>query len=208
MRAGLTIWDRQHAGKRTRPTDMGAAADIDGDGQIEVWEREAELTPIYAEAGMAELTRLGLASHFIDPKGAGLQADYPARHREAVALAQDRSWTAYLACHLNAGGGNYGLVGYVPGSTRGRALAEAIAAELQASVHVISRCRVEALAGNWARGLPTIGGAMSTSAPWLAGVLLEPLFVDAPEHQSYIHQGGLTEVGRAIARGVRRWAGA
>ncbi len=208
MRPDLLIWDRQHAGKRSRPSDMGAAADVDGDGRIATWEREAELTPRYIQPGIVEAEVWGLESKLIDPLGAGLQADYPQRHREAVSLAQGRPRAAYLACHLNAGGGDYALVGHVPRSTLGRALAEAIATELELSIPVISRCRVEALEGRWARGLPTIRGALAPGLPGLAGVLLEPLFLDAPEHQAYIHEGGLTAVGQAIARGVRRWANA
>lgn len=208
MRAALLIWDRQHAGKRSRPADMGAAADMDGDGRIAVWEREAELTPRYIHAGSVEAEGWGLDSQVIDPLGAGLQADYPQRHRDAVTLAHGREWAAYLACHLNAGGGDYGLIGHVPGSALGRALAEAIATELELAVPVISRCRVEALEGRWVRGLPTIQGAASPKVTGLAGVLLEPLFLDAPEHQAFILQDGLTVVGQAIARGVRRWAGA
>lgn len=204
MDRGLVIWDRQHAGKRSRPSDMGAAADVDQDGQVEVWEREAELTPSYIGPGLSQVRELGADAHLIDPLGAGLQADYPPRHAQAAHLAQPRLWAAYLACHLNAGAGNYGLVGYDPDSPGGRLLAQHIADELERSIPVISRCRVEALTGRWARGLPTIQGILR-GPQQLSGVLVEPLFIDAPEHQAYMTAGGLVEVGRALARGAVAW---
>lgn len=201
MSAPLVLLDRQHAGKRSRPGDMGAAADLDKDGRIETWEQEAHLTPLYAQACQRRLAAEGVATILHDPAGAGLQADYPERHRWAVATAS--RWAGpclYGALHLNAGGGDYALVGHDPRSRGGRRAAEAIAAELEA-LPVISRARVVALEGPWLRGLGTIRGIYAGPSN-LSGVLLEPLFLDHPEHQAFMRADGLVQVGEAIARGV------
>ena len=197
----LLILDRQHAGKRHHPTDMGAQADIDQDGQVEAWEREADLTPVYGVA-CADLVRArGVECQIIDPAGAGRRADYSERHAQAREIASHRRGPiAYAAMHLNAGGGSYGLVGYDPRSQSGRQLAEAIGAGLE-SIPVLSGVHVVALERQWSRGIGTIRGIYSGPTN-ICGVLLEPLFLDCPEHQAYIVDGGLAAVGQAIGRGV------
>ena len=37
----LIFIDRQHAGKPKRPSDRGAGQDLDGDGKVSWWEKEA-----------------------------------------------------------------------------------------------------------------------------------------------------------------------
>jgi len=204
--AHLLILDRQHAGKRSRPDDMGAAADIDGDGTIQADEREANLTPVYGEACAALVRRSGASSLVLDPAATGPRMDYSERHTWACGIAAGRGGqVAYAAMHLNAGGGSYGMIGYDQRSRRGRRLADAIGAQLR-TIPVLSRVHVVALAGQWAHGLGTIRG-IYRGPPNLCGVLLEPLFIDHPEHQRYIAAGGLVLVGEAIARGVLDYFG-
>lgn len=202
MKRALVIIDRQHAGKRSRPTDMGAQADVDGDGQLETWEREAELTPQYIAAIARAVEAGGHRAVVIDPAGAGLRADYSERHRQAVGMA--RQWSAgpawYLAAHLNAGGNDYGLVGHDPRSSDGRRLAGHLS-EALAACPVVSRVVTASLEGGWARGLPTVSGIYAGPAH-LCGALLEPLFIDSTRHQRYIAAAGLDEVGTLIGEAL------
>ncbi len=201
--APLLILDRQHGGKRS--PDPGAWADVDGDGKREVWEQEVELTPRYIGPAQIRLAAAGVPSLAIDPQGAGEVVTYAERHRRTIARAKE--WpapVAYGAAHLNAGRGDYGLIGFSARRPADRALAEAIAAELEARVPVLSRCKVQP----WSpavRGWACIAG-LDAAPPNLAGVLLEPLFVDHPDHAAWIRDGGLTVVGEAIADGFLAWA--
>ncbi len=199
----LLILDRQHAGKGTG--NMGAAYDIDGDGRVETWEREANLTPHYIASCQRSLAAMGLPSWGIDPAGAGLVASYPQRHHNARHVA--RNWTGgpvgYVAAHLNAGGGRHGLVMHDARSHGGRLLAQAIAARL-ATLPVLAGCKVRALhAGD--RGLSCVSGIYA-GPRYLSGVVFEPLFLDCPDHAAYIADGGLEQVGHLLALGFVDWS--
>lgn len=212
MASILPFLDRQHSGKRgrgpgeTRPEDLGAAADIDGDGIVEVWEREAHLTPVYGMECVRDLAQAGVGSVFWDPAGSGIRNDYWERHRKAIELAETFAGKVpYLALHMNAGGGSYGLIGYDPRSVKGKELAEVVAEHFRSKVTVLDGyCRVQALEGKWSRGLPCIDGVYAGPAN-ICGVLLEPLFIDNPHHQQYINEGGLIEVGSALAEALLEW---
>jgi hypothetical protein len=96
-------------------------------GVIERDEHEARLTPLYAMACRALAARDKVPVMLID------SGEYSARHKVAAFYAQNAPFTRwlYVACHLNAGGGNYGLVIHDSRSQAGRLAAESIRAELR-----------------------------------------------------------------------------
>lgn len=195
----LTIWDIQHIGRRAREGDLGAGpVDVDGDGRAEAHEREALLTPVYAAAASQQLYTLGHESVLLTG------CEYAERHAGALRLIRRGQPAAYLACHLNAGGGSYGLVLYLPSHPRAQRLAEHIASTL-AMLPELSKVRTEAITGAWSRAEPTLAGLRGCDDV-LPGVCLEPAFLDQPSHRPLLDNHGLARIGRAVATGVDRWS--
>lgn len=195
----LAFLDIQHLGRRSREGDLGAGpVDVDGDGQAEAHEREALLTPVYAANASQQLYALGHDSVLLTG------CEYVERHAGALRLLRRGQSGAYLACHLNAGGGSYGLVLYLPGHPRAQRLAEHIATTL-AMLPELSTVRTEAIAGAWSRAEPTLAGLRGHDDV-LPGVCLEPAFLDQPAHRPLLDNAGLARIGRAIATGVDRWS--
>ena len=216
---GTVILDIQHAGKPTK-RDLGASHDIDGDGVVELWEHEAKLTPIYAEAAVRELEAAG---HTVVMETSG---SYSSRHKRAVKLAE-KSWdpVAYVACHLNAGGGDYGLVCWDYRSRGGKRLSRLVGAELQLEFNRDELRRVivpdnsatapsvapddQAARRQWSE-LPRYDGSVLWPRAWgtikgiyrgpemLSGICFEPAFLDT--HADLINTTrGLERIGGALA---------
>lgn len=166
MRIGLDI---HHRNKGRGSTDKGAAGDLDADGDIERDENEDAIVAEYFAATRPLLEAAGC--EVID----GFSGSYPERHQHANRLGVG----LYLAGHINAGGGDYGLIGVdhrsAPGSTSRK-----VAAQLQVewSRRLGFSVRVQDVRpGDWtAHAFNTIGGVH-------AGALcLEPLFIDGHRH--------------------------
>lgn len=211
----MVVLDRQHAGKpgrgpgSGRPEDMGATMRRP---PLPAWH-EADLTLRYIEAARdALLLHDGIEVRIIDPLTNGPRLSYGARQemakwwarKDAGMLLDAPVPVVYVACHLNAGGGDYGMVGHDPRSSTGRDIARYVADQVEWRLPV-SRCRVEALEGRWARGLSCIEGIYSGPAN-IAGILYEPLFLDHPRHTAAIEAEGLRWAGLALASGLLGWA--
>lgn len=218
------ILDIQHANRPSKPGDMGASYDLDGDGvRGEAGEREVELVEGYVSAAVERCAEVGL------PVTVLRSGEYAGRHAEAIRLARGASGgVAYLACHTNAGGGSYGLVRPDYRSSGGRALATSLAASFSRLPELtragrLPGCRVEPLYPSsaaasadrrdvstpanvawWTRGWSCIDGIYSGPVN-LAGCLIEPGFGDTLSHRSLWTPSGLVRVGRAIVDGVRGW---
>lgn len=191
MRVAL---DRGHAGKGPGSGDRGASSDLDGDGQVETHEREAMLTPAYILAAEHALLLLG---HEVICLSDG---SYAARQARAIGYGCD----VYVACHLNAGSGDYGLAVHNPGSVAGRALATAITGKLRVLCPELARVVVgEAREGSFPRAAACIGD-LARAKP--IGIVYEPWFLDQPAHHGLATGGAPTRVGQALAEGIDAWA--
>lgn len=207
-----------HTGRPSRPGDMGAAYDLDGDGvKGENGEREVDLVLAYVAVARKYAESKGIRTVVLD------DGEYGARHITAIAKAREFPtirW-AYLACHVNAGGGTYGLIRPDHRSHGGAALALSLALNLRAPE--IDRVRTDPLypgantakmagrdvstpdkVGWWTRGWSCIDGIYAGPAN-LAGVLVEPFFLDSPEHRPLTTPEGLTRIGRLLVDGVAAW---
>ncbi len=197
------ILDRQHTGKSAASADMGAWADLDGDGIQDVQEYEALITPRYLLH--AEVC-IRSAGHGVIPISDGT---YVERHSRMIKYARQTPAQRFaaVAAHLNAGDGDYGSVFHDARSTAGKALAEAIAAGLRARCPELARVRVFAASPNdWtANALATIAGIYAGPAN-LAGVCFEPCFINHVDHRPLLQGPGLQRIGMALADGIHAWA--
>jgi len=197
----LVILDRQHGYKAGDQWIAGACADIDGDGVLEDWEQEARLTYRYIQYAAEYLIGKGHSVLIID------SGRYPTRHGQANARARlEDDRVAYVACHLNAGGGDYSLVLYDERSRGGETLARAIQKHTETIVadynkRKIRSCTTEA----WKNGYYTIKGIYHGPNN-LSGVCYEPLFMDNVEHQKLLQtEEGIKAIGIALADGCLAW---
>lgn len=193
----------QHVGRASRPGDLGASADLDGDGKIEAHEHEARLTPIYAQAAQDLAAEEGIPVLRLEG------GEYSGQHRAAIELAKaqpGRRWL-YVACHLNAGGGNYGLVIADRRSTAGRVAAGLIADALSALPELTRTIAgtTAAEGSDWPRAWSTIDGIFSGPSN-LSGICFEPCFLDTEAHRPLLTGDGLRRIGAALYRGASAWA--
>jgi hypothetical protein len=199
----FVIFDRQHYGKPGK-SDLGAGYDLDQDGDVAAQEREANLTPLYIEPAKKLLEGLGHTAYVFD------SGWYSERHAKANALAahfpNDR--VAYLACHVNAGRGDYAVMIHDERSGGGKGLAAALSGAVSdRNLPGIRRSLVRAAsAGNdWKRGYTTIKGIYSGPAN-ISGVCVEPYFIDREEHRYLTTVQGGREIAEALVDGLVRWS--
>lgn len=213
------ILDTQHTGRASKPGDIGAAYDLDGDGHPgEPGEREVDLVRGYVAAAFDHARTRKIPVHEFR------EGEYGERHEWAVDIARKNPgirW-AYLACHTNAGGGRYALVRPDYRSEGGERLAVTIVDALKSLPEITLR-RVEPLyptamaakrderdvstadkAAWWTRGWSCIDGIYAGPAN-LCGVLVEPFFGDSAAHKPLTTPEGLARIGRALVDGVIAW---
>jgi hypothetical protein len=196
---GLVIYDRQHAGQVAKVRDVGASADLDHDGVVEVSEQEAVLTARYSIAAETRSRELG------DDVIVLSDGRYSERHARANAYAKAYAGPcAYVACHLNAGGGAYGLALHDHRSARGQALADAVAVEWRAALPELAAVHVRAAApfGDWVHAYNTIAGVYEGRP---VGLCAEPCFLDGPLAAGLLSSAGLDRIGHALALGVHKF---
>ena len=196
----VLILDRQHYGKPDQD-DLGAGADLDGDGVVELYEREANLTLIYINAAKELAEAEGHTVYILD------YGWYSSRHEKAIEIAREHpdDMCAYIACHLNAGGGDYSLTLHDYRSRGGEKLAKAISLEMSAQVPEIRRHLSQAASPEqWTNGYYTIKGIYAGPGN-LSGMCFEPVFMDNVDHQALLTDEGLTILGQALAEGCIAW---
>lgn len=184
--------DVQHLFKPSRPNDRGACFEL-ANG-LRVWESQAATA--YAHGIISWLQSRGAAVLSNDPTKRELVGSYAQRNRYANTWGAD----AYLACHVNAGGGNYALVEYAAGR-EGSSLARAIGAQLVNAYKDLIPTHREQPLTEVQRGYVCIGGTSIRCA----AVLLEPFFGDQRTHQGFLDPVRLVEVGTTIAEAVALW---
>jgi len=199
----IVIFDRQHYGKPNRPDDLGAAIDLDGDGNIEDQEKEANLTPLYYLPAKRTLEALGQSVYVLD---SGWYSD---RHKRAnaIAAANPDKKVAYIACHVNAGKGDYSVMIHDQRSGNGSRLALALSAAIaDHAISGIQRSLVRAASADnaWKRGYSTIKGIYSGPNN-ISGVCLEPYFIDRQDHQWLATPEGGEALAEALVSGLMDW---
>ena len=180
----LVILDRQHVGKPGKD-DRGAS-----NGDL----IETDLTAAYIAAARDALERSGVDVLVLE------WGWYSARHeyaREAAKAVTGKC--VYAACHVNAGGGSYGLVCYDARSKNGRALSDTVSGELG---QLVEKSRSEAASPeSWTNAYNTIKGIYEGPGN-LSGICYEPGFIDSADHRGLWYADGLVRVGEALAAGV------
>ena len=216
---GIVVFDLQHSGKPRGLNERGAKADLDGDGVIDSWEHEAELTPFYvAPASRA----LALAGHSIVIEAFGEYSDRHARAADLAARFPDVR-VAYVACHINAGGGRSGSAFYDGRSGGGARLGALLATELGSIEELYGGFAFASYADpqpgagegenewrgdtskHWTWGAwSTIAGIYQGPAN-ISGVCAEPWYLDQVAHRPLATGEGAARVGEALARGLASW---
>jgi len=196
------ILSRDHQGKPgRRRNDVGAARDLDGDGDIDRDEEEAYLTEGYiqgATLAMCEPSRYC-------PSPVLTLGPYSERHALSNALAERCSLLpfAYIACHVNAGGGDFGLVFHDHRSAGGKKLALSIAARLSAACPELREVQVRACCpDDWTRNAYSTIRGIYAGPSNLAGVCFEPGFIDCAKHAPLWKPEGLMRIGDALGDGA------
>lgn len=214
------IVDIQHAGIPTRPGDMGATYDLDGDGvRGENGEREVDMVRAYAPVAADYVRARGHRATILET------GTYGQRHATAIRIAQSdpSARCLYVASHLNAGGGRYGLLRPHYRSAGGAVAASIVGAMLSRRLPELSEVRLDPLypdaatagkagrdvsdagrVGWWTRGWSCIDGIWTGPAN-LVGILCEPFFIDSAAHRALTTRAGLVRVGEAIGEGAMAW---
>lgn len=192
----LVFLDRQHSGNPSRRKSMGAGADIDGDGKIELWEMESTWTAKYLLSAELRLRELG---HEVIPISDGT---YQARHRRCNKMVISGQPSVYVAAHINAGHGKYGSVFFDYRSTSGPVLAKEIAKQMSLQLRELNG-DARAISSNpkdWTKNAwYTIRGTTS------AAVCYEPCFIDTRAHRPLFTSQGMARIGKALADGIDQY---
>ena len=186
----LIILDRGHGQKsKADPFDPGVVA-----GAL----REVDLAAAYIQAAVRALDTAGHVVRLLDA------GTYDDRHRSALALAAEHPTeeALYVQCHVNAGGGEYGVVEHDARSSWGRAAAACLADALDELPEVPTARVWELHAGE--RGWVCIDDIYAS--PTMCGVIYEPGFIDAFPHSALWTPAGLERLGLALAEGIGRYA--
>lgn len=184
----FVVLDRGHGQKgRSARFDPGAVHDT----LVEV-----NLTHAYIAAAKLALEAAG---HVVVVLVTGT---YDQRHAVAIRLAAEHTEALYIQCHVNAGGGEYALVEYDRRSSAGRRAASSIARAL-GELAGVTVGQIRPLDSD-DRGWTCIDDIWA--APTMCGVLIEPGFIDSPEHAHLWTADGLRLVGAAIADGIEAYA--
>jgi N-acetylmuramoyl-L-alanine amidase len=196
---GLCILDRQHVGDPNNLKNTGASGDLDQNGRVDIAEREGMLTALY---GLALEQRLRELGHDVI-----LIADgrYSERHARANAYAKGYPGkVAYLALHLNAGGGAYGCFLHDHRSTGGKRLANIAAQWIRGALPELAQVHAFGAAPGepWGRAFSTISGVYEGRA---VGLCVEPCFLDGPHAASLLSSSGLRRIGSALADAVHSY---
>ena len=177
--------DGKHAG------DRGAIFQLEGGATI----AEAQATVVYAQALTEWLRSRGAQVLTNDPVHGILVGPYSKR----TAAANAYQAHAFIACHVNAGGGAYALAEYQLAGL-GQAMGDMIGAKLVERFPEIRAHKCDPIMPG-ARGDVCVDG-VSWDVPAL---ILEPFFGDTRRMQALFAHDRLVALGEAIGEGVAVW---
>jgi len=132
-----------------------------------------------------------------------IQSSHPGKgYTERWERADKYSPSAYVQCHINAGGGNYGLVGHDHRSTKGPELAAHIVGALHAECPELARCMTQPChpKPHWTKRMYAVISGVRAVA-----VVYEPGFIDTDAHHTMWTPEGLRRVGVALADGIHSY---
>jgi len=184
----IVFLDRQHHGKPKRWDDCGAS----NDGVHETW-----LTAQYIHHCEWKLREAGIDVCVLS------DGWYSDRHDRVNKYAQGHQKSVYVACHINAGGGDYGATFYDHRSSSGRDLAQHINARLHQwcdPLHNKTKS-IAASPNDWTKhAYNTIKGV---GAP--VAICFEPFFIDCESHNELKTHHGCELVGLSLAVGIKSY---
>jgi hypothetical protein len=190
--------DVQHLYRASHPNDEGTVYTDAAGGHV----TEAHLATVYAIAMADWLRARGAIVYTNDTRRGVLVGEYWTRNRQAAGWGCH----AYLACHVNAGGGRYAAVEYMAGTTADR-LANSVLSQLAAWNPELTGTRAVALPPGQ-RGAVCIESFHPdnrAATPPTGAVVLEPFFGDCPQLRPLWAADRLQGIGQAIGEGVARW---
>ena len=189
----IVILNRGHGQKTPDRFDPGATH-----GEL----REVDLVALYFESMKRVLEAGGVKVRILD------SGPYRKRNARARFIAAKNSDMRIVHCygHVNSNDppGQYGCYFHHPRSRLGKLAAETIAAEFEGWPE-FDRVRVFSADYNSWRNPYNILRESYTAPPNLCGVLLEPYFIQHPEHTEFTSPDGAERIGSAIAAGLIRF---
>lgn len=192
LTGAVVVLDVQHLYRSgIHAGDRGTRYSLPGGGSI--WEAQAATT--YAAAAARWLKARGATVWTNDPAHNFLVGPYSRRNRFANGLRPD----CYLACHVNAGGGDYAAFEYVAQERALSVLALALSlGHALGALPEVKRFRPVALK-HGDRGAVCIERVIAPA------LVVEPFFGDRLEQQGLFATDRLVALGEAIASGVSEW---
>lgn len=155
------IFDIQHQGKAQDTRDRGAH--FEGIDEVQHTQRY-----------------VGVAASMLDNAiviGHGGARGYPVRWGYVKALmARDPQPTCYIACHVNAGGADYGIVAHDPRSGYGTKWAKALVESPVGTAYQLRQMAVKKT--DWTRRMRNTFHGIYAVRGHCFGVCLEPYFIE------------------------------
>ena len=189
--------------------DPGASALVrDSEGRAETLIEEDRVRML-APRLAARLAAAGFACGIHDAAGPSPGTD-PGRSYRQRCAAGARAATAkgcgsmlVMHLHINAGGGRYCAAIHHPGEPSTPLWAAAIETQLATLPGVVRR-REQSTVASFPRADGLIKAAWGAGSPSLRvhAIVLEPLFIDTPDHWRHLSDGGLDLVADRIAAGL------
>lgn len=190
----IVFLDRQHAGKPDKISDRGASIEPSPEFGLGM---EAIYTGYLSMMIEEKLLQMGAKVLSLS------DGPYSDRHKRVNEYAKNfpAEKMAYLALHLNCGGGDYGSYFYFPGSEEGVRLAEIICHKMRERdlPKIVRHLPKASSPDDWTKNAYyTIRGV---SKP--VGICCEPLFMDT--HREYLTLEKLREIATGIALALVEW---
>ncbi len=192
----IAILNRGHGQKTPKRFDPGAT-----------WEgvREVDLVDLYFATIKTALESAGVKVRILD------SGPYSDRNDRAHQIAKTNSdmRVIHVFGHVNSADppGGYAAYFHHPRSIQGALAAECVAAQFE-GWSAFDRVRVfSASYQSWRAPYNILRASYEEGPANLAGLLLEPFFIQHPDHQEFTTELGAERLGVAIAAGLIKYLG-